>query len=81
MPLNLIWFYTGWLGTFIQVFRVNMVGEIRTEWPASANTQAGLGTYNALGKILSNWVFWAIFTRSFLIVLGIRIFHLDTLFC
>ena len=34
----------------------------------------------ALDKILSNWVFWAIFTHSFLIELGIRIFLLGILF-
>ena len=29
-----------------------------------------------LDKVLSNWVFWAIFTYQFLIELGIRIFLL-----
>ena len=32
--------------------------------------------YSALDKVLSNWVFWAIFTHPFLIELGIRIFPL-----
>ena len=36
---------------------------------------------SALDKVLSNWVFWAIFTHPFLIELGIRIFPLGTLLC
>ena len=36
---------------------------------------------SALDKILSNWVIWEIYTHLFLIELGIRVFHLGTLFC
>ena len=38
-------------------------------------------TISALDKVLSNWVFWAIFTYPFLIELCNRIFTLGTLLC